>query len=217
MKLHGTTFSPNTRKAILAFMHKGVEFETRTILPGPDLKKPEYLKINPLGLMPALEDGDLTISDSNVILEYIEEKHPETPIMPSSPEDRAKARWLAQYAGAALYPACRSVFREVFLKPNLRKQPTDQEILDETVNVTFPPILDYLEAQTPEDGFFFGDTLSVADISVISMFITARYGGYSVDAGRWPKLAAYMKRAIAHPTVVKCIENEKEEIKSFAG
>ncbi len=217
MKLHGAIISPNVRKVIIACMVKGINFESNIIIPGPALKQPEFLKINPLGQIPALEDDGLTISDSNVILQYLEEKHPATPLMPSTPKERAAARWLSEYAGAALFPVCGTLFRENLINPNYLKQATNQEAVDETITKKFPPVLDYLEAQTPDEGFLFGEAIGIADISVISMFINAGYGGYSVDENRWPKLAAYVERGLSHPVVAKCIENEKDMIKMITG
>ena len=217
MKLHGAIISPNVRKVIIACTVKGIEYELNPIIPGPALKEPEFLKINPLGQIPALEDGDLIIGDSNVILQYLEDKHPEISLLPASLEDRARSRWLAEYAGSALFPCCGTMFREVFVNPNFYKQPTNQEVVEKNVTERFPPVLDYLETQTPRDGFLYGDTFSVADISVISMFITASYGGYRIDESRWPKLAAYVERLLAHPAVAQCIEKEKEMIKMITG
>jgi len=217
MKLHGVEISPNVRKVIIACIVKGIDYELNPIIPGPALKEPEFLKLNPLGQIPALEDGDLTIGDSNIILQYLEEKHPETSILPTTLEDRARSRWLAEYAGSALFPCCGTMFREVFVNPNFFKQATNQEAVDENVSERFPPVLDYLEIQTPSDGFLTGSTFSVADISVISMFITASYGGYEVDANRWPKLADYIGRMLGHPAVAQCIEREQEMIRMITG
>lgn len=208
MKLHGAIISPNVRKAIIAFMLKGVKFEPNIIIPGPALKEPEFLSLNPLGMIPALEDGPLIIGDSNVIVQYLDDKYPQNPLLPDSPEDRAKCRWLAEYIGSALFPCCGTMFREVLVNPKYFGQPTNKEAVEETVSKKFPPVLDYLEERTPEAGFLFGESITLADISMISMFITGAYGGYSIDEKSWPKLASYMKRANAHPVLVKCLENE---------
>ncbi|OUS25089.1 hypothetical protein A9Q99_22855 [Gammaproteobacteria bacterium 45_16_T64] len=217
MKLHGAIISPNVRKVIIACMIKDINFESNMIIPGPALKEPEFLKINPLGQIPALEDEGLIIGDSNVILQYLEEKHPEIPILPESPAARAKSRWLSEYAGAALFPCCATIFREAFVNPNYFKQPTNQEAIDETTNEKFPPVLDYLQSQITDDDFIFGTQLSTADISICSMFITASYGGFAIDADRWPTLAAYVDRIRSHPVVIQCLEAEKSMLKMITG
>jgi len=217
MKLHGAIISPNVRKVIIACMVKDIPFESNMIIPGPALKEPEFLKINPLGKIPALEDDELTISDSNVILQYLDELHPENSLLPTTPKERAHTRWLAEYAGAALFPCCGVMFRENFVNPNFFKQPTNQAMVDEAISKKFPPVLNYLEKQVPDKEFLLGQSLGMADISIISMFITANYGGYNVDGTRWPKLAAYVARAMVHPVVAKCLENEKAMLKMLTG
>jgi len=217
MILHGAIISPNVRKVIIACMVKGIDFDSNMIVPGPELKQPEFLKLNPLGMIPVLEDDELTIGDSNIIMQYLDEKHPENALMPTDTKERAKARWLAEYAGTALFPCCGTMFREVLVNPNYFKQPTNQEVVNETVDHKFPPVLDYLEANAPDSTMLFGDNISIADISIASMFVTAGYGGYKVDENRWPKLAAYLGRVLSMQVFVKCLETEKAMIKTIMG
>ena len=217
MKLHGTIISPNVRKVVIACMVKGIEFDSNMIVPGPELKQPEFLKLNPLGMIPVLEDEDLTIGDSNIIIQYLDDKHPNTPLLPSENKSKAKARWLSEFAGSALFPCCAAMFREVLVNPNYFKQPTNQQVVDDTVNKKFPPVLDYLELQMPEQGLLFGDQVTLADISIASMFITANYGGYNVDVNSWPKLQAYLDRVLNLPEFIKCLATEKAMIKMIMG
>ncbi|NQZ08415.1 MAG: glutathione S-transferase family protein [Algicola sp.] len=210
MKLHGAIISPNVRKVIVTCLLKGIDFESITVIPGPDLKKPEFLKLNPLGMIPVLEDDDLTIGDSNIIMQYLDDKYPDVSVYPIDVKDRARARWLSEYAGSALLPCCGVMFREVLVKPNYYKQPTDEQAVNETVNEKFPPVLDYLEEQTPATGLLFGEQICIADINVVSMLVTAKYGGYSVDGERWPKLSAYVHRVLSLPAFKQCLAAEKE-------
>ena len=116
------------------------------------------------------------------------------------------------------YPTLlRKYYPENFVNPNFFKQPTNQAMVDEAISKKFPPVLNYLEKQVPDKEFLLGQSLGMADISIISMFITANYGGYNVDGTRWPKLAAYVARAMVHPVVAKCLENEKAMLKMITG
>jgi glutathione S-transferase len=85
--------SPYAQKVKIALDEKGVAYETKmpvAIGSGqPDL---EFLKANPRGEVPALIDGDVHLFDSTIILEYIEDKWPEPPLLPPDPAERAKAR-----------------------------------------------------------------------------------------------------------------------------
>ncbi len=133
--------------------------------------------------------------------------------MKSSTREAKSANYLgnAGYGGSALFPCCAALFRERIAKPLFFKQLSDENLIDEAISSKFPPVLDYLEAQAPKDGFFFGDT-SVSDIAVVSPLINASYAEYSADETRWPKLAALVKRAVAHPAFTQALAVEKEVI-----
>ncbi len=205
MKVHGIIISPNVRKVLVALAVKGLDFEAVNVLPGD--ASPEFRKISPLGMIPAFEDGDFAIPDSSIILQYIDEKHPDTPIMPSSLEDRAKARWYMEYSGAAVFSCCAPIFQQRVVNRYFLKVPTDEAIALNAINNLCPPVMAYLNAEVPEEGFLFGE-LGAADIALVSPIINAEYADYVIDEIRWPKLAAYVKRAKAHPAFAKCLEKE---------
>ena len=73
----------------------------------------EYLAIVPSGNIPALVDGDLILTDSEVIAEYLEEKHPEIPMLPDTVIGRAKCRERSRFADTRLEPALRLTFAHV--------------------------------------------------------------------------------------------------------
>ena len=74
---------------------------------------------------------------------------------------------------------------------------------------TLPECLAYVESVTPESGYLVGDSLSIADIAVVTCFIQAQYGDYDVDGGQYPKLRRYLDQAYAAPLVVQRLESER--------
>ncbi|MEO8757384.1 MAG: maleylacetoacetate isomerase [Devosia sp.] len=85
----------------IALALKGINYDyisTRTLAPG------EYQRINPQGLMPALEIGGRLVAQSAAILEYLEEQHPSPSLLPADPIARATARSFAQFITADLHP-----------------------------------------------------------------------------------------------------------------
>ena len=114
MKIYGANLSPFVRKVLTVCALKELEYEHVIVMPGnfPD----GYLKISPLGKIPALEDGELTISDSSVICEYLEERYPAIPTMPTDLAERARARWLEEYGDSKFVEAVATFFLRTFVK-----------------------------------------------------------------------------------------------------
>ncbi len=214
MKVHGVIMSPNVRKVVVALNAKGIEFENIPVMPGT--KTPEFLEISPMGLIPAFEDGDFAFSDSAIIMEYLDEKFPDNNLMPSNPKDRALSRWFTEYGGTMVFPPCGALFTQRMVNPYYFKIPTDEAIVEKAINDTLPPILDYLEAHVPGEGFLFGE-LGAADISIISPFVNAKYGGYEIDKKRWPKTAAFVERGIVHPAFAASLREEEKLRRAVMG
>ncbi len=215
MKVHGAILSPFVRKVLLVLEYKGLTYEQIDTMPG--MATPEYLKISPLGKIPALEDGDLILADSSVICEYLEEQYPDIPMLPKTIAARARARWLEEYSDTKLVELCGGgLFFERVVKPTMLKQETNKEKVENTITNLLPPVLDYLESQVPVKGFLFGE-IATADLSIASQFINAEYADYRIDAARWPTLSAFVMRVKEQPVVAKRLEAEVQVMKMMMG
>jgi len=205
MIVHGAHGSPFVRKVLVALAIKGLPFEQKQQI--PFIKDPEYRKINPLGKIPTLQDGDLIICDSTVICEYLEDAYPQVPLYPKSSRDKARARWLEELGGTRVAELAAGIFFQRFMRPMVLKQEPDEELVAKIMNKQLPPILDYLESQVPAQGFVFGNFM-MADMSLMSPFVNAGYAGYDVDPTRWPGFVAFMARVKAHPAVSEVLAAE---------
>jgi len=206
MKILGIPLSPFVRKVAVVLNIKGIDYEVEPILPGSD--DPAFRAVSPLGKIPVLIDEELSIPDSSVICEYLEEAYPEIPVLPREPAHRARARFLEEYGDTKLVEVTAPIFIENFVNPNIFKTDTDAARVKKTVNEALPPVLRYLEGIVPETGYLFGQ-LCTADVSMVSGTINAGYGGFEVDASRWPRYAAYKQRVIEHPAVARVLEAER--------
>ena len=93
--LYDHPLSPYGQKVKLALHHKAVPFEAR--LPadlGSGARAPDFASASPRGEVPALVEGETRIFDSTIILEYVEERWPEPPLLPDQPAARARVRML---------------------------------------------------------------------------------------------------------------------------
>ena len=117
MKLYTFPTSTNSRKVRILLIEKGLEFERINIdLTKNEQKTPEYLKINPFGQIPALDDDGFIVYDSTIINEYLEDEYPHPPLMPEDSEGRARARMMEDFRDNHFHPPFMTVIHEVFFK-----------------------------------------------------------------------------------------------------
>ena len=209
IKAYGVHGSPYVRKVFIALDIKDVTYEIVRQMPFSG--DTEYLKINPLGKVPSLVDGDLTLCDSKVICQYLDNAYPEPRLYPMKPNDWAMALWYEDLAGGRVSELAARIFFQRFMRPLAFKQEPDEELIARIVEKDLPPMLDYLEGQIPTGGFIFGDFM-MADLSIASPFINAAYAGYEVDGSRWPNLAGLVARVKVQPQVAAVLVKEKRAL-----
>lgn len=190
--LIGSPVSPYVRKVLAACALKGVEVEVDPITPfmGDDA----FEAISPLRRIPVWLEGDLVLCDSSVIVQYIEESRPGPSLWPADPVQRARARWIEEFADTRLFDLLGwKLFFQVALKPHFFGGEPDEAVVSQTREIDLPRAYDYLETLMPEDGFIFGE-LSMADLSLAPAFLQARAVRAEADPERWPRLAAWVER-----------------------
>jgi glutathione S-transferase len=196
MKIIGSFVSPYVRKVLACIHLKGLSYEIDPITPffGND----EFRRLSPLCRIPVLIDGDFAISDSSVICAYLDEAYPARPLLPADPKDRARARWLEEFADTRLGDLfIWGLFYQKVVHPIVWGEPGDQQRIAKVLAEDAPAALDYLEGELPEAGWLFGE-FGLADIAVASFFRNAAYAGFEPDAERWPRVAGFVERALAH-------------------
>lgn len=205
MKVFGFPLSPYVRKVHLVAAEKGVEVEI--VLGNPANPTPEFLAASPFRKIPALQDGDYTLSDSTAIVTYIDAKHPEVPIFPAEPKDRGMAIWFEEFADTILSSAGGKVVFNRFVGPKVLGLPGDEEAA-KLGEQDLVPVLAYLEGQAPASGWLTGDQYTIADIAVASVLRTLGYVGMEPDAAKHPATAEWYDRVKARPAWQAVAERE---------
>jgi glutathione S-transferase len=190
----GSYLSPYVRKVLVCLHRKGIPYEIDPIV--PFLGDERFSRLSPLRRIPVLMDGAVTLSDSSVICEYLEERHPEPALFPRGAAARARARWLEEFADTRMGEVfIWGLFNQVAINPFVFGEATDEAILRRTLDEDVPHVLGYLEGELPAEGLLF-DELSVADVSIATFFRNAAFARYRVDAARWPRSAAFAERVL---------------------
>lgn len=215
MTVYGAPLSPFVRKLRLCLIEKGLDYELEVIMPfgQPDW----YRELNPLGRIPAFSDGDVKLADSSVICQYLEERYPELPsLYGENAEQRARVRWLEKYADYELAPLCTfSVFRNRVLKASMG-QPCDEQKVQETLQQALPSHFDYLQNTLGDGPYFLGEQLSMADLALACQLINMEHGGETLDASRWPKLAAHYQRIKSRTSVQQLLPGELRTLEKLS-
>ncbi len=197
VRIIGSYVSPYVRKVLVTLQLKGVPYEIDPIIPfmGDD----RFSALSPLRRIPVLIDDRVTLSDSSVICQYLEDRHPTPALYPADVADRARARWLEEFADTRMGDVfIWRLFNQVVIRPFVWGGETDQALVATTLAEDVPAVLDYLEGQAPADGFFFGD-VSIADVAVAVFFRNAGFARFRIDAARWPRIAGLVERTLASP------------------
>lgn len=190
--LIGSPVSPYVRKVLAVCALKGVEITLDPI--SPMMGNDDFEQLNPLRRVPVWLEGELTLCDSSVIVQYLEETRPGPSLWPSDPVQRARARWIEEFADTRLFDVLGwRLFFQIALKPRFFGTEADAAVVQKARDIELPAILAYLEGQIPETGFLFGD-LSIADLSLAPAFANARAIQIEIDAARWPRLTGWLDR-----------------------
>ena len=196
MKLHGYFRSSAAYRVRIALNLKGL---TAAHLPH-HLRKgeqcaPAYLSINPQGLVPALEDDAGTIlTQSLAIIEWLDETHPNPPLLPKDPPRRAKVRAFALAIACDTHPV-----QNLKVLARLRELGLPEEKVQEWAAWVNREGLKACETLVRDEGgpFCFGDAPTLADLCLVPQLGNARRFG--VDVSAWPRLLAAEAAAKAMP------------------
>ena len=195
----GNYLSPYVRKVLACLHLKGVAYTLDPIV--PFYGNEDFARLSPLRRIPVLQDDQVTLADSTVIAEYLEERYPQPALYPRDIQQRARARWLEEYADTRIGDVLIwRYFNQLVIKRYIWREAPDEAVIAKVLNEDLPDIMNYLAAQVPAQGFLFGE-LQLADIAIAVHFRNAQFAGLQLDAGRWPVVVAYLQRVLDHPAL----------------
>ncbi len=192
LKLYQFPNSGNSRIVRIVLAEKGLPFERVHIdVMKGDQNTPEFRRLNPLGRVPVLIDGETVLYESWVINEYLEERFPEPPLMPPDPAGRARVRLLIHYFETAFAPNAGVLILESLLK----KPPARDESKILACRAAAAKHLEHLES-TVGDRDFLAGAFSLADASYTPAMGALGKCGVDLEP-HFPRLAAWLSRVQA--------------------
>jgi glutathione S-transferase len=190
-------------RAIWMAKELGLDYEHVPIEVGPTgARKPEYLAINPNGRLPAIEDDDFVLWESQAITLYLAKKHSLGRLYPATLEGEAKAWQWSLWAANEVERAVNIwSLHAVRLPPENR----DPQTLAQAVAILAPPfrVLDGALAGSP---YLLGNDFTVADLNVAA--VTSRAIG--MDLATTPRLADWLRRCHDRPAARAAVKLRAE-------
>ena len=215
MKLYQTYTSPFPTRVRLVLYAKGIEAE---IIEPPGFhssaeSKGDYLKLNPIGRVPALvlDDGRV-LPESEVICEYLEDAFPDPPLRPADPFARAQVRLISRLCDFYLVMAMVPLFNA---SGRSRKTWDPKRIAAALAEVE--TALGYIENHIGTEGYAVGTRLTVADGALLPQLVLAyEWAPKLFDApsplGRHKRLAAYWQKITSDPIAARLLKETRDAI-----
>jgi glutathione S-transferase len=226
--LYHTSHSTCSQKVRLVLHEKGVKFEeVRIDLAKKEQLKPDYLALNPNGVVPTLVDDGIPIIESSVICEYLDEKFPHNPLVPADLVERARMRAWTHYieevaVGAIRVPSFNRAFlyrfegqsQKEFEDREIKPRPVRKELfqrmgspkgfskeeIDKSLGELSETCRRMDEAIAKNGPWIIGEQFTLADVLVMpSIDRMADLGLASVWEGKFPRVAQWYERLQARP------------------
>lgn len=215
LKIYGVPFSAHTRKVILAALEKQIPYEIVPVIPLQP--PPGWTQLSPLGLIPAIVDGDLELADSSVICQYLDRAHGGARLFPSDARQFARVLWLEEFIDSGTAPhVLRGLLMQRVFAPRFLGKAPDETLIRQSLTEMIPARFDYLEKALSAD-WFVGDTFSMADITVASILMNYCFAGETLDSARYPRLHAFLTRCLARPSFNTALRAELPAAQSVGG
>lgn len=192
IRLYRFALSGHAHRAELMLSLLGLPYETVDVdLTRGEQKTPAFLAKNPFGQVPVIEDGEVTIADSNAILVYLATRYDEGGRwLPRSPVDAAHVqRWLSVSAGPLLQGPGLARVEVLFQRPR-----------DAQRHTAAHQLFARMESHLAQQPFLVGNAPTIADLSMYTYTAHAPEGGVSLQP--YPQVRAWLARIEALPRFV---------------
>lgn len=206
LKLYCAWFCPFAQRAWIALLEKGVPFEYIEYNPYAE-KTPEFLKLNPRGLVPVLEVGGKSVYESDVCLEFIDEYGGiRNPLLPSNPLERAKIRIVSGFINREIVP----LYYSMLLKQDLQVQ--DKIKSEMLINLKL-----LMKFKNDSDTFFSGEYFGMADIMLAPFAmrfpVLEYHRGFTIPkTDEYKSVNRWLDACRVRPSVVKTLPEDRKNI-----
>jgi len=198
MKLYTYFRSSAAYRVRIALNLKGIDYEVVPVdlRPGAH-RQPDYLALNPQGLIPALADGDTVIGQSLAVIEYLEETHPHPPLLPRSTLDRARVRSMALNVACDIHPLNNLRVLNYLRSPLGQDKETVDTWYRHWIAEGFRGLEEEAKRSSGDGHHLFGTRVTLADVCLVPQMFNAHR--FNCDVEPYPTLRAICSHLEALP------------------
>jgi maleylacetoacetate isomerase len=187
MKLYSYFRSSAAFRVRIALNLKKLDYETAAIhLRRNDQSKPDYRGVNPQGLVPALEDGGRTLTQSLAIIEYLDEIYPDPPLLPKAPADRARVRAFADIVACDIHPINNLRVLRYLTHALGHDEAAIASWYNHWIAAGFQAVEPLLAEDARTGTFCHGDAPGLADVTLVPQVVNAER--YRLDLAPYPTI-----------------------------
>ena len=235
IELYTHPMSPCAQKVRILLVEKGLDWQAHLIdLAQKENLKPEYLKLNPLGVVPTLVDAGKVVIESSIICEYLDDAYPQKTFRPDDPYDVSKMRFWMKHVDNKLHPSCGAIQWPMIMRPAMLERSPDERarLLDKIpekprrerqrrlieMGLDAPDVADavktyrktVLDMEKDLEGheWLLGETLTLADICLIPYFQTLFQFEWTGVYDDCPKVKQWTQKWFDRPSFVKAVRSD---------
>ena len=181
----------------IACVEKGVDYELKPVAP----HTPDINAIHPLGKMPAMRHGDVTLAESKAILTYIDKAFPGPSLAPADAAGAAQVEQWVSIINTGTDPAIMRSYVLAYLFPGTPDKKPDRARID-AAQPNIEKHMDLLDKAVAPTGYLVGNTFTIADMTLVPILAAAnRFPESSSALAKRPNLKKYFDTHIARPSV----------------
>ena len=221
LELYTNPMSPCAQKVRIVLAEKGLDWTKHHVnLAQKENLKPEYLKLNPLGVVPTLVHDGKPVIESSIICEYLDDTYPEISLKPADTYEVSTMRFWMKHVDVKLHPSCGALQWPIVMRPGLMEKTEEerQALLDQVpekprrerqkrlvkFGLDAPDVVDSviiyrktilaMEKALAEHKWMVSDSFSLADICLDPYFQTVHQFGWTKIFDGCPRVADWFKR-----------------------
>jgi maleylpyruvate isomerase len=191
VKLYGYFRSSATYRVRIALNLKGLTWDSAVVDLRPPTSAqhtPEFRALNAQGLIPVLKDRAYTLTQSLAIIEYLEETHPEPPLLPRAPVPRAQVRALALAIACDIHPLNNTRVLDYLRSPLGHDEGATNAWYAHWIALGFGPLEQEARRLSGGGRYLYGNSVTLADLCLVPQMYNAHR--FRVDVAPYPTLRA---------------------------